>query len=75
MNIGATTAKRPIDHNIGEKPLVHSMFTEKYTAQKLPQNTLAGLPSQSQTTTVILNPNLNIKRLTESIPRSEFTEI
>ena len=50
------------------------MVTEKNIAQELQQNIAAVFQSQTQTTSVISNRNINTET-TERTPPSEFTEI
>ena len=63
----AITANRLIDHNNDEQRSNQSMTTEKIYCSKTKTKNGAGFHSQTQTTSVILYPNLNNNETTESI--------
>ena len=67
----ATTAKRPIDHDIDETRSIQSTITEKMNTQKLNRNNSAGFQPQTQSTPLNLNPNINNTETTESISPTE----
>ena len=67
-------ANRPTDHEYDEIRPNQSMITEEIVAQKLQQKNSAGEQYQTQTSSVILNPNLSINETTEAMPPSKFTE-
>ena len=71
----AIIAIRPIDHNIDEIRSKQSMVTEKMSAQKLKHNASTGFQPQTQTTSGIINPNINNTETTESSSLTEVTGI
>ena len=65
---------KPIDHYFDEIRPNQSMIIRKFLAQKSQHIISAGFQSQSQTITVISNPNTNNTEKIESKPPTEVTE-
>ena len=71
----AFSANGLFDRNSYEIGSNQSMITDKVITQKLQQNTGADLEPQTQTTSFISNPSINITEATQSLLPAEVTEI
>ena len=71
----AFNANRLIDNKNNDVPSNQSMVTEKISAQQLEQQNSFGFQSQTQTTSVILNPSINNSETTEVISPTEVAGI
>ena len=67
----AITTNRPIDHNVDEMCSNQSMITEKINAQNSNQNTGSFFQSETQPTSVKINPTINNTETTENISPTE----
>ena len=71
----AINATRPFDHNIDGMHSNQSMISRKTNAQKSAKNISGVLQSQTQKTSVNLNPIINNTETTDSIYPTEVTGI
>ena len=72
MITGAIPAYRLFDHKFGKIRSNLLILTEELTA-KIKQSTITSFQPQTQTTSVILSPNMNYTEISESISPTKVT--